>query len=197
MPITPDKLELLVQSILVFPKMLQLRPVVIDAATAVAYGGNMRTRALLLILGYSKAQILEQLNKQTKFKRLTQFEQDELVEYWLKWQQKPYVKVQPAANLTEAEKAEFVIKDNVGFGKWDYDRLANEWDNDLLVEMGMDIWNTSDTNIDDFFTDSDADKKDAGLHITVSVPKELEAEMQEIKAVVEAAVESYTGVKVK
>ena len=49
--ITPDKLELLVQSILVFPKMLQLRPVVIDAATAVAYGGNMRTRALLLILG--------------------------------------------------------------------------------------------------------------------------------------------------
>ena len=47
--ITEDKMQLLIQSILVFPKMLSLRPVVADASTHIAYGGNMRTRALLAI----------------------------------------------------------------------------------------------------------------------------------------------------
>lgn len=43
-----------------------------------------------------------------------------------------------AADLTEQQKKEFIIKDNVGFGDWDYDMLANEWDLDSLVEWGMD-----------------------------------------------------------
>ena len=40
--------------------------------------------------------------------------------------------------LTEEQKKEFIIKDNVGFGEWDWDILANEWDNDSLVEWGLD-----------------------------------------------------------
>lgn len=196
--ITPDKLELLVQSVLVFPKMLALRPVVIDADTHVVYGGNMRTRALLLIQQMSQQEILDHLNKQTKFKRLTQFEQDELLEYWAKWQKRPLVKVQLVDNLTDEEKAEFVIKDNVGFGKFNFDVLANEWDNNLLAEMGMDIWHETDTDIDSFFTDSDSDsKKGNGLHIAVSVPDELEPELEVIRQLVADAVAEYKGVTVK
>lgn len=41
-------------------------------------------------------------------------------------------------DLTEEQKKEFIIKDNVGFGEWDWDILANEWDADLLEEWGLD-----------------------------------------------------------
>ena len=44
-----------------------------------------------------------------------------------------------ADNLTEEQQAEFIIKDNVGFGEWDWDLLANEWDEQLLQEWGLDL----------------------------------------------------------
>jgi 16S rRNA G966 N2-methylase RsmD len=44
-----------------------------------------------------------------------------------------------ADQLTEEQKKEFIVKDNVGFGEWDWDLLANEWDTDLLEEWGLDI----------------------------------------------------------
>lgn len=44
-----------------------------------------------------------------------------------------------ADDWTEEQKAEFLIKDNVGFGEWDWDQLANQWDTDLLTEWGLDI----------------------------------------------------------
>lgn len=44
-----------------------------------------------------------------------------------------------AKNLTEEQKQEFVIKDNVGFGEWDWDILANEWDATELSDWGMDL----------------------------------------------------------
>ena len=42
-----------------------------------------------------------------------------------------------AENLTEEQQKEFIIKDNVGFGEWEWDILANEWDADLLEEWGL------------------------------------------------------------
>ena len=44
-----------------------------------------------------------------------------------------------AENLTELQKDEFIVKDNVGFGEWDWDMLANEWDTEKLEEWGLDI----------------------------------------------------------
>ena len=40
----------------------------------------------------------------------------------------------------EEKQKEFVIKDNVGFGEWDWDILANEWDATQLEEWGLDVW---------------------------------------------------------
>jgi hypothetical protein len=44
-----------------------------------------------------------------------------------------------ADQLTDEQKGEFIIKDNVGFGEWDWDLLANEWDTDKLEEWGLDL----------------------------------------------------------
>lgn len=54
------------------------------------------------------------------------------------------------ATLSEQQKKEFIVKDNVGFGEWDWDDLANNWNVEELTEWGLDIPN--------FDTGSFADK---------------------------------------
>ena len=44
-----------------------------------------------------------------------------------------------AKDLTEEQKDEFIVKDNLGFGEWDWDILANEWDTDKLEDWGLDL----------------------------------------------------------
>ena len=44
-----------------------------------------------------------------------------------------------ADQLTEKQQREFIIKDNVGFGEWDWDDLANEWNVDDLEDWGLDL----------------------------------------------------------
>jgi ParB-like chromosome segregation protein Spo0J len=44
-----------------------------------------------------------------------------------------------AENLTEEQKDEFIVKDNVGFGEWDWDMLANEWDVEKIQDWGLDV----------------------------------------------------------
>jgi len=49
-----------------------------------------------------------------------------------------------AEGLTEEQKKEFIVKDNVGFGEWEWDILANEWDSVELAEWGLDVWENED-----------------------------------------------------
>tara|TARA_R110000803_G_scaffold25845_3_gene61716 strand:+ start:2714 stop:3292 length:579 start_codon:yes stop_codon:yes gene_type:complete len=49
-----------------------------------------------------------------------------------------YIKV--AKGLSDEQKKEFIVKDNVGFGEWDWNLLGNEWNNIKLGEWGMDVW---------------------------------------------------------
>jgi site-specific DNA-methyltransferase (adenine-specific) len=51
------------------------------------------------------------------------------------------VPVKQAKELTEKQKKEFIVKDNVGYGEWDWDDLANNWDVEDLTEWGLDIPN--------------------------------------------------------
>jgi ParB-like chromosome segregation protein Spo0J len=44
-----------------------------------------------------------------------------------------------AQDLSEEQKDEFIVKDNVGFGEWDWDILANEWDTEKLEDWGLDL----------------------------------------------------------
>lgn len=42
-------------------------------------------------------------------------------------------------DYTEDERKEFTIKDNVAFGEWDFDALANDWELHELKEWGLDL----------------------------------------------------------
>lgn len=52
-----------------------------------------------------------------------------------------------ADDWTQEQRDEFLIKDNVGFGEWDWDQLANEWDTELLDKWGLDIPNYENDEI--------------------------------------------------
>lgn len=103
--IKDDKFKKLVKSILEFPQMLSLRPIIVNNEMIVL-GGNMRLKACM--------------------------------EAGLK--EVPIIKVE---DLTEQQQKEFIVKDNVGFGEWDWDVLANEWDAEELIEWGLDVWKPS------------------------------------------------------
>lgn len=51
---------------------------------------------------------------------------------------------------TEQQQKEFIVKDNVGYGEWDWDDLANNWDAQELTDWGLDIPNfTTEPNLDE------------------------------------------------
>ena len=63
--------------------------------------------------------------------------------------------IEIAEGLTEEQKKEFIVKDNVGFGEWEWDILANEWDSVQLADWGLDVWENQDDAIveeDDTYT---------------------------------------------
>lgn len=136
--ITDEGFAKLVRSIIVFPKMLDIRPVVTDNTYKVL-GGNMRTRALGKIRTMDAVAIRKELDADGRF---TEGEKLAIIDYWNTWREEPTVKVVKADDLTEAQKREFIIKDNAGFGEWDTDRLANEWDDVPLTDWGVPNWAT-------------------------------------------------------
>lgn len=52
------------------------------------------------------------------------------------WDDIPVTKVK---GWTKEQEQEFIIKDNISGGEWDWDSLANEWDAELLDEWGLDL----------------------------------------------------------
>lgn len=128
----------LVDSLLCFPKMLELRPVVVtDRYTAL--GGNMRCRALKAISEMTLDEIESRLRSIRKYMKLSEPEKFDLLNHWEEFLQAPVVPCVMAGSLTKAELDEFVIKDNVGFGDWNWDELANDWDEKDLHDWGLDI----------------------------------------------------------
>ena len=43
------------------------------------------------------------------------------------------------SDLSEEKKKEFIVKDNVGYGEWDFDLLLEDWDKEQLLDWGMDM----------------------------------------------------------
>ena len=66
-----------------------------------------------------------------------------------------------ASDLTEEQQREFIIKDNVGFGEWDWELIANEWDSEELSDWGLDVWQVPENNgsLDDFFEKSNEEEE--------------------------------------
>lgn len=168
--ITRERFELLVASILVFPKMLELRPIVLDREH-VALGGNMRARALEKISTMTPEDIADTLMGQTKFRNMTGGERQALMEYWVTWQEAPDAPILWGDNLSDFEREEFIAKDNENFGFWDFDILANKMDAALLQEWGINVWQMeapAQENAPDSATDSSGDSGSSGASQTGS-----------------------------
>ena len=62
--------------------------------------------------------------------------------------------------LTAEQQREFIVKDNVGFGEWDWDMVANEWDLEEIQDWGMDVlgFNVNDEDLKDGFDLPDGEK---------------------------------------
>tara|TARA_R100000935_G_C2833535_1_gene166637 strand:+ start:1200 stop:2327 length:1128 start_codon:yes stop_codon:yes gene_type:complete len=64
--------------------------------------------------------------------------------------------IDDASDWTKEQQDEFIIKDNSNFGEWDYDILANTYDETDLVKWGMDVWQPEDAVVeleDDNYTE--------------------------------------------
>lgn len=72
-----------------------------------------------------------------------------------------------ADDLTDQQKQEFIIKDNVGFGEWDWDILANVWDNTQLKDWGMDVWQPEEDIDYSILDDEDFEKELDGMESSV------------------------------
>lgn len=94
-----------------------------------------------------------------------------------------------ADEWTEEQKAQFLIKDNVNFGEWNHEELANEWDAIQLQEWGLDLPVNLEVDIDlnEFFK-ADNTEKNSKFKIV------LEYTEDEYSAVIDA-LKNYSGSK--
>ena len=134
--ISESRLKKLINSLLVFPAMLSLRPIVIDDNNVIL-GGNMRQTALNRISQMTWEEVLAQLETLPEYNDLSDGGAA-VREYWEAFLNKPQAEVIYASELSESEKQQFIIKDNVSYGDWDYDELEN-WDAAKLSDWGVDI----------------------------------------------------------
>lgn len=86
------------------------------------------------------------------------------------------VTIVKAKDLTPAQQNEFIIKDNVGFGEWDWDMLANEWSSEDLTEWGLDVWQQS-AEVDYSILDEE-DVSDQLKDMTDGVKKAIQIEFE-------------------
>ena len=135
--IKDDKFEKLVRSIKEFPKMLEIRPIVVND-DMIVLGGNMRLKAC----------------KEAGLKEV------------------PIIK---ASDLTEDEQKQFIIKDNVSGGEWDWEQLQ-EWDSEELEAWGLDVPEfTADV---DYSILDDEDVEDQLNDMTNGVKKAIQIEFE-------------------
>lgn len=103
--------------------------------------------------------------------------------------------VVPATMPVEKMK-EIVIKDNGSFGSFDWDALANEWDDKPLADWGVPAWGlTTEINPDELFEDAEQNS-DKDLKVVVSVPAGYADKLEDIRAAVRLTIEEWKGCKV-
>lgn len=140
-PINPRRIRgeqkrRLQQSIMLFPKMLGLRDIIINKENRVL-AGNQRTAVLKEIANSSPLDWMLVLQQNEKWVEMTEAKREEVVEYWRTWAENPEVEV-TVADLNEDEEKELIIKDNAEYGEFDYGALLQIFDEVNLINFGMD-----------------------------------------------------------
>ncbi len=140
-PINPRRIVIgqkrrLQQSIMLFPKMLTYRDIIVNKDNVVL-AGNQRTTILKEILTSTPMDWMVILQENEKWQELTEKQRDAVIEYWKAWVENPLIEV-TVADLSEEEEKELIIKDNNEFGEFDYGKLQQIYDEINLVNFGFD-----------------------------------------------------------
>lgn len=140
-PINPRKIRIeqkkrLQQSIMLFPKMLHVRDIIVNSENVVL-AGNQRTAILKEITNTTPLDWMVILQDNEKWSAATEKQKEDIVNYWKQWIENPEVEV-TVASLTEEEEKELIIKDNQEYGEFDYDVLLHIYDDVNLINFGMD-----------------------------------------------------------
>ena len=128
--IRDEQFRKLKQSLAQFPQMLEKRPIAVtkEGGKYIALGGNQRLRALLDL----QKEIEEKWFQQTYC--ITIIEEQILEGYFAAG-----IPVVDCTELTAMQQKRFIIADNVPFGEWDWEGLANEWDVEELADWGLSV----------------------------------------------------------
>lgn len=140
-PINPRKIRIeqkkrLQQSIMLFPKMLHVRDIIVNSENVVL-AGNQRTAILKEITNTTALDWMIILQDNEKWSAATEKQKEAIIDYWKKWIETPEVEV-TVASLTEEEEKELIIKDNQEYGEFDYDVLLHIYDDVNLINFGID-----------------------------------------------------------
>ena len=195
--IKDSKFHKLVNSILVFPKMMEARPIVVNGEMVVL-GGNMRLKALEAIKTMDESELRSRLGNCTDFTLKPEAERKDLVAWWIAWQDKPQTFVVEAKEFSDAEQKQFIVKDNASFGEWDFDALSSDFDVESLKDWGVDMpMLETEMNMDGFFSGTAAnternsltaeDNYDKSLNITLTVPSSSADKIDEIRVIIAKA----------
>lgn len=134
----------LIESILVFPKMLEVRPIVVNKENTVL-GGNMRLAMLKRIVEMDNDEIEDYLFNQKKFRLMPNSGKEGLKKFWADFKKKPIVPIRRAENFTDNEEREFLIKDNLHYGEDDVDILKHNFDRESISDYTGGVpWNLYD-----------------------------------------------------
>ncbi|QDP49704.1 MAG: hypothetical protein Unbinned1953contig1002_19 [Prokaryotic dsDNA virus sp.] len=156
--IKDNKFDKLTQSVKDLPQMLKMRPIIVDD-DMIILGGNMRYQACVKA-GLDNIPIIQYTKKMHE-----SLDTDKTYEQTCK---------------------EIIIKDNVGFGEWDWDILANEWNTVELTDWGLDVWQNQDDLIEPDFNDLTDDNinKPPVIKITFANENDLQNAETEIAKIV-------------
>lgn len=122
----------LLNSLLEFPEMLELRPVVIDGDD-ICLGGSMRKSGFADIVKYTDVQLKDNIHGLN----CSPEREEELIGMWTRHKASKTIPVERANNLSDSQKREFTLKDNAHFGDWDFDMLANDYTDEPLADWGI------------------------------------------------------------
>ena len=170
--------EELINSILVFPKMLFYRPITY-AGEFVILGGNQRKEALIEISKLSFKKIKNRLEKQKQFTEKPEEDRAWTLEFWEEFcrQEIKQAPAQDASGFSIAEMSEFVIKDNVGFGEDDFEVLEKHWDIEKVTNWGLKLpenWEVKESEKDPFMDDGIVAQNQYGVIIVCASESEQE-----------------------
>ena len=89
-----------------------------------------------------------------------------------------------ASELSEEQQREFIVKDNVGYGEWDWTELANNWDTNKLEEWGLDLPNFMELPSQDEVTEEHKNKPPT-MKITFEAVEDLQEAEIDIRELID------------